>query len=158
MVRSTTDKSDEADTDMLSVGPKTQPKAILNKSMTPNRKRAAEFGLSERQLYRLQTCKPASDLHPTDVTGVRLSAKLLNALGHGDLVATDAQAFLHIFIVELVNGIKEQLMNANEPIDPQWAKANAQTALNQLCAAAKRRRAIRHELTQGLFHDYPDQH
>lgn len=106
----------------------------------PMQELASEFGLSERQLYRLRNRK--TDTAPEQNAAscsFRVSARLLSELGHGDLLATEVQAYLAAFIIEFVVTLGEHAREASAPLDPRWAKGNARNAIDQLRAASLRR-------------------
>lgn len=101
---------------------------------------ANEFGLSERQLYRLRGRKPDAGVEQKAMRcSIRISARLLSELGHGDLLATEVQAYLAIFIAEFVATLGEHAREAYAPLDPRWAKGNARNAIEQLREASLRR-------------------
>lgn len=106
----------------------------------PIQELASEFGLSARQLYRLRGRKPPSEAgEGATACSFRASARLLSELGHGDLLATEVQAYLAAFIAEFVINLGEHAREAGTPLDPRWAKGNAQNAIDQLRAATRRR-------------------
>jgi hypothetical protein len=101
---------------------------------------ASEFGLSARQLYRLRGRKPEAGARDgVTACSFRVSARLLSEIGHGDLLATDVQTYLAMFIAEFVINLGEHAREAATPLDPRWAKGNARNAIEQLRAATRRR-------------------
>lgn len=101
---------------------------------------ATTIGMSERQIYRLRKRQGSDEAQTGDDTGgCRVSAKLLSALGYGELLSTDVPEFLEVFLREFLRQIDEHVRADAAPIDSRWAKPNASHAVDQLRIAAKRR-------------------
>jgi hypothetical protein len=136
----TKDCSDSPDTAPVAESQAHAPRRKRVQGARPMQELASEFGLSERQLYRLRRRKiDAEPEHNAMSCSFRISARLLSELGHGDLLATEVQAYLAVFIAEFVVTLGEHARDASAPLDPRWAKGNARNAIDQLRAASLRR-------------------
>lgn len=120
--------------------PERKPRIARDRSEKPTSAVATTIGLSERQIYRLRKKRGSAAAETGDGPGgCRLSAKLLSALGHGELLATDVPEFLEVFLKEFLRQLDEHVKGDGAPIDARWAKPNATHAVEQLRVAAKRR-------------------
>jgi hypothetical protein len=120
--------------------PERKPRIARDRSEKPTSAVATTIGLSERQIYRLRKKQDSAAARAGDGPGgCRLSAKLLSALGYGELLATDVPEFLEVFLKEFLRQLDEHVRADAAPIDARWAKPNAAHAVDQLRIAAKRR-------------------
>ena len=117
-----------------------KPRIARDRSEKPTSAVATTIGLSERQIYRLRKKHNTARAQNGDAAGgCRLSAKLLSALGYGELLVTDVPEFLEVFLKEFLRQLDEHVRGDGAPIDARWAKPNAAHAVDQLRTAAKRR-------------------
>ncbi len=117
---------------------------------------AASAGVSRSQLYRLikdgdcgRSRAAVRILAALDAPPI--TARVLDALGFGDLIGTASHRYLDRFLVCFAVLLRE--LNESDPdmVDPRWAEGSAKLLIQQLVIAAHKRAELADKLQNELW-------